>query len=279
VKRRSRNLHSGRFLLSVALLAGGLIVGALISGCGGEKVESRWLDGEIVLDGVPNEWKGARTYIDNPNIVIGAINDETHLYIGLATPVRDLAMRIMGQGLIVWFEPKGRGDRKFGVRCPMGMADFKPGKPGGGDQARIGDLLQDAQTRLEIIGPSDDDTAILLNDGSHGVQVALGYRDGNFGYELKVPLAITGDRDFGIGGDTSKPIRVGFETPEINLESMRDAMPVRRPPGSDMGDDPGEMHRGGIDGEMRRGPMVGGTLEAIKVWTSITLATADGTPE
>jgi hypothetical protein len=274
VKRGSWNLQRGRFLLSVALIACWLL-----SGCGGEKVESRWVEGEIVLDGIPDEWKGYRTYIDSPNIALGAMNDETHLYIGLATPVRDIAARILGQGLIVWFEPRGRGDRKFGVRCPMGMADFKPLKPGGEDPARIRDMLRDAQTRLEIIGPSDDDTAVLLNDGTHGVEVALGYRDGNFGYELRVPLAITGDRDYGIGGDISKPIRVGFETPEVNLESMRDAMPARRPSGSDMGDGRGDMHRGGIDGEMTRGGMPGGTLEAIKIWISIKLAKPGGTPE
>jgi hypothetical protein len=274
VKIRLWNLQSGRFLLSLALIAS-----ALIPGCGDEKVESRWVDGEIVLDGIPDEWQGPRTYIDSPNIALAAMNDETHLYIALVTPVRSIAARILGQGLIVWFEPGDRGDRKFGIRCPMGMEDFKPMRGAGDDPARIRELLRDAETRLEILGPSDDDTAILLNDGARGVQVALGYRDGNFGYELKVPLAITGDRDFGIGGDVSKPVRVGFETPEANLEAMREAMPARKPQGGDIGDGRGDMHRGGIDGEMMRGAMPGGTLEAIKVWTSITLATADAGSE
>lgn len=274
MKSRSWNLQSGRFLLSVALAAC-----ALIPGCGDQKVESRWVDSEIILDGIPDEWQGSRTYIDSPNIVLSAMNDETHLYIALVTPVRSIAARILGQGLVVWFEPKGRGDRKFGIRCPMGMEDFKPMRGAAEDPARIRELLRDAETRLEILGPSDDESAILLNDGARGVQVALGYRDGNFGYELKVPLAITGDRDFGIGGDVGKPIRVGFETPEINLEAMRDAMPARGPQGGDMGGGRGDMHRGGIDGEMMRGGMPGGTLEAIKVWTSITLATPDGGQE
>ena len=224
MKRRSRNLQSGRFLLSLALLAW-----AIVPGCGDEKVESRWADTEVVLDGIPDEWQGSRTYIDSPNIALGAMNDGTHLYIGLATPVRSVAARILGQGLTVWFEPKGRGDRKFGIRCPMGMEDFKPMRGAAENPARIRELLRDAETRLEIIGPSDDDTAILLNDGSQGLEVALGYRDGNFGYELKVPLAITDDRDYGIGGDVGKPIRVGFETPEMNLESMREARPASRP--------------------------------------------------
>jgi hypothetical protein len=253
-----------------------LIAFALIPGCGDKKVESRWVDGEIVLDGIPDEWKSPKTYIESPNIVLGAMNDDTYLYIAMATPVRSIAARILGQGLIVWFEPKGRGDRKFGVRCPMGMQDFKPIRGSAEDPARIRELLRDAETRLEIIGPSDDDTAILLNDGSHGVKVAMGYRDGNFGYELRVPLAIAGERDYGIGGDTGRPIRVGFETPEMNLEAMGESMPARRPPGKDIGDGwGGGMGRGGIDGDMMRGGRPGGTLEAIKVWTSITLATAD----
>jgi hypothetical protein len=237
------------------------------------------MDGEIVLDGIPDEWQGSRTYIDSPNIAIGAINDGTYLYIGLATPVRSVAARILGQGLTVWFEPRGRGDRKFGIRCPMGMEDFKPMKGAGEDPARIRELLRDAETRLEIIGPSNDDTAILLNDGSHGVEVALGYRDGNFGYELKVPLAITVDRDYGIGGDPDHPIRVGFETPEMNLESRREARPANRPSGGDIGDGRDDLHRGGIDGDMMRGGMPGGTMEAIKVWTSITLAKPQNTSE
>ena len=275
MNRRSWNLQSGRFLLSLALLAS-----ALVPGCGGEKVESRWVDGEIVLDGIPDEWQGSRTYIDSPNIALGAMNDGTHLYIALATPVRSVAARILGQGLTVWFEPKGRGDRKFGIRCPMGMEDFKPMKGAAEDPARIRELLRDAETRLEILGPSDDDTAILLNDGTYGVQVALGYRDGNFGYELRVPLAIAGERDYGIGGDPGKPIRVGFETPEVNLEARREARPASRSPGGDIGGGRGDgMHRGGIDDDMMRGGMPGGSLEAIKVWTSITLATADAGSE
>jgi len=278
VNRRSWNLRSGRFLLSLALLAC-----VLVSGCGDKKVESQWTEGEIVLNGIPDEWQGARTYIDSPNIVLGAMNDGTHLYIALATPVRSVAARILGQGLTVWFEPKGRGDRKFGIRCPMGMEDFKPMKGAAEDPARIRELLENAATRLEILGPSDDDTAILLNDGMSGIEIAMGYRDGNFGYELKVPLTITDDRDYGIGGDPGKPIRVGFETPEMNLEAMRDAMGGQRPSGAGTGKGRGGgrpgggVDVGGIDDDVMRGGMPGGSLEAIKVWTTISLATPGGT--
>jgi hypothetical protein len=208
------------------------------------------------------------------------MNDETHLYIALATPVRSVAARILGQGLTVWFEPKGRGDRKFGIRCPMGMEDFSSMKGAAEDPARIRDLLENAATRLEVLGPSDDDTAILLNDGSSGIEVAMGYRDGNFGYELKVPLAITDERDYGIGGDPGQPIRIGFVTPEANMEAMREAMSDRPPPGGDFGDGRGDgMHRGGIDGDVMRGGMRGGSLEAIKLWATVTLAEPGGKSE
>ncbi len=274
MKRISWNLRSGRFLLPLALLTCTLVLG-----CGDEKVESRWSEGEIVLDGIPDEWQGSRTYIGSPNIVLGAMNDETHLYIALATPVRSVAARILGQGLTVWFEPKGRGNRKFGIRCPMGMEDFKTMRGAAEDPARIRELLKDAATRLEVLGPSDDDTAILLNDGTSGIEIAMGYRDGNFGYELKVPLAITGERDYGIGGDPGQPIRIGFETPEVNMEAMREAMGGRRPPGGDIGEGRGDgMHRGGIDGDIMRGGMWGGSPEAIKVWTTVSLATSGVIP-
>jgi hypothetical protein len=312
-------LISGRPRSGGLLLALTLLVAVLALSCGGEKVQSKWRDREIVLDGIPDEWHGARTYIESPNIALGVMNDEIYLYISLATPVRSVATRFLNQGLTVWFEPKDRGNRVFGVMCPMGMAGFdlggrpaaRPGGETGGpgadtgsgadmrsrdrrgrdaagadaaeDPGRIKELIKNAATRLEILGPDEDDTAILLNDGTQGVEVAMAYRDGNFGYELRVPLAINDDRDYGIGGDREKPIRVGFETPEIKREETRRNMPDRRPPGGDMGGDMGGpgggMPPGGMDGGGMRGGMRGESLQAIKVWISVTLATGPGGEE
>ncbi len=270
----------GRLRYGSFLSALSLTVCALLPGCGDEAIQSRWRDKEIVLDGIPDEWQGSRTYIDNPNIAVGAINDETHLYIAMATPVRSVAARILGQGLTVWFQPRGRGDRIFGVRCPMGMEDFKPMRGAAEDPARIRRLLEDAATRFEILGPGDDDRAVLLNDGNSGIEVAMGYRDGSFGYEIKVPLAIADERDFGIGGDPGKPIRVGFETPEISMDAMREAMRGQGPPPDDIAEGRGDgMRPGGLDDDMMRGGMRGGSFEPIKVWLSISLAAAGGSSD
>lgn len=280
MKRRSGTLQWGGFILPLALLAC-----TLVPGCGGKKVESRWAESEIVLNGIPDEWQGSRTYIDRPNIALGVMNDETYLYIALSTPVRSVVARILGRGLTIWFEPKGRGDRKFGIRCPMGVEDSRPagGAPEGPgkmeDPARIREMVENAAARLEVIGPGDDDTAILLNDGRSGITVAMGYRDGNFGYELRVPLAIEDERDYGIGGDPGKPIRIGFETPKVNTEEMREAMGYREPPAGGIGDRPGGgMPSGGTplggmgDDGMRGGMRGSGFAESIKVWITVSLA-------
>ena len=49
-----------------------IILLGLAAGCGGLQLASALRTGEVSVDGVPDEWQGAITYIEDPNVTLGA---------------------------------------------------------------------------------------------------------------------------------------------------------------------------------------------------------------
>jgi len=45
------------------------------AGCGGPKLDSKWRDAEVTIDGVNDEWQGAMNYIEKANAAVGFLND------------------------------------------------------------------------------------------------------------------------------------------------------------------------------------------------------------
>lgn len=89
-------------------------------GCMQSELASRWLDREITIDGKNPEWAGAEAYYDeDQGIKIGLFNDESNLYVYLATWHRQLEMQILSNGLTIWFDPKGGTEQTFGIAYPL----------------------------------------------------------------------------------------------------------------------------------------------------------------
>ena len=253
---------------------------ALTSGCGEEEIESKWRDREITINGIADEWQGTRTYIEDPNIAVGVMNDENHLYLSLSTPVRSVAAQIVTLGFTVWLDPDGGKDKTFGIRCPIGFEDFKMMGEAAGEPDRLKELFGQAAERLEILGPAGGGSVMMVNDGSSGIEVGVSHRDGTFGYELKIPLTTDSGAAYALGSGMSQLVGIGFETPQVDMEAIREAMGGDMPrgggwPGGGLEGGPpgGDMGGGMPGGGMRGGRMRGGRPEPIEIWAKVTLAT------
>ena len=160
------------------------ILPMLILGASGKKqrIDSRWKDRDITIDGDNGEWPGPLVPVDeHQRLDAAAANDGQFLYLVLSTSDATLRAQIMGQGLIVWFDPGG-GDRKaFGIKFPVGMASGDmPGRGRGfhrpdpsGSGSGQGDSSGRAVTleppnRLEIFGPDKDDAHSFVADKAPG---------------------------------------------------------------------------------------------------------------
>jgi hypothetical protein len=241
-------------VLGLALAVGAAVLG----GCGGLNITSVWRDRDVVIDGVPAEWEGTSTWVENPNVAVGVMNDSQYLYLCFSTPVRGIAAEVIHGGLTVWFDPKGRLNKTFGIRCPVGFrgapghmgaspgAEEAHGTPEGtprersggagawSDSARVSgmspDWLRQAAGELQVIRPDRGDTLTLAAAQAGGIQVMLGYDSGRLVYELRVPLESGSGEAYGIGYVGGGKIGVGFETPQPTQEMQGWERGRRRPP-------------------------------------------------
>ena len=145
------------------------------------------------------------------------------------------------------------------------------------------EAFEQSLTELEIIGPEKDKTQRYRVGELAGVEVKTGDSRRNFFYEIKVPLDKGRLYPFSIALDPGEKLGLGFETPELDREAMKEQMR-----GGGMGGGRGGMGggRGGIGGGRGggrggRGGFGGGRgnraqmFESFKLWVSVELSTED----
>jgi hypothetical protein len=273
-------------LALVALAA--ISIGAL-AGCGGLELTSTWRDREISIDGIPAEWEGRTTYIEKPNSAIGVMNDDQYLYLCFSTPSRAVAAQVLQQGLTVWVDGEGGKKKRLGIHCPIGgAAPQRPKAPHATsvDARAFEEIVrrgvEDAGARMEIIGPGADDRVMLASSEGRGVEVKLGEEGGRLVYELKVPLRVTEDHPFAVGGGVTKAIGIGLETPKMTAEGFGGRAELGEMPGGSGGEGPeGEGEPGdfgsGPPGEGGMGGRRGGPsgMAGLSLWGKVHLASAE----
>ena len=235
------------------------------------RLESRWRDRDIVVDGDNGEWAGPLVAVDAKYPVTAAVaNDRDFLFLALSTGDAAMRRQIMREGLIVWFDPAGGDQKHFGIKFPVGLALTMAGKDGRGrpgpDQLDEPNRI-DPPNRLEVYGPAKDDVHSLVPEAAPGIAVKVGEVAGYLVYELKVPLASTPQTPYAIGGKPGSVIGLGLETPKS--EALRRG-------GGFSGRGPG---MGGLGGGMGRRGGMGGRREGefdrpkpLKAWASVELA-------
>lgn len=254
------------------------------------RIDSRWRDRQITIDGDSGDWQGPLLPIDEKQPVsVAAVNDAQFLYVVLTASDQAARMQIMRDGLIVWFDPAGGDKKHFGIKFPVGMelgagrGGFGRGRSRGDDPLSrprsIGDEPgQDPgqratgfepANRLEVLGPKKDDAHSFVLDRAPGIEAKIAQVEGSLVYELKVPLAPTTEFPYAIEAKPGAAIGLGLETPKRDV-------PSRGGPGD------GGMGRGGIGGGRRGGGGMGGgrggdrrgfeAPKPMKTWAVLQLA-------
>jgi hypothetical protein len=304
-----------RYLLCRALRKGARVRQVLIGllallvlgnlGLAKPKVDSRWLEANVVADGRNQEWEGIIGELEKEELEIGLLNDEDFLYLSLSFPQRPQMMRTLMLGLIVWFDPKGGKKRKFGVRFPVGMRsmNFQPTAQeaaGGPETPRQRPSREEINKRLvemlqlvEII--DDGEESRMPAEEVPGISAGVGAQDAGIFYELKVPLRRSEQHPYAISVRPDKPLGLGLENPEYKRPSGMSRPPGMSGGGPGMG---GGMGGGGMgDPEIGGGGMGGGgggmsgggmgrqrsgggrpmpQMERLKVWMEVNLANVEG---
>lgn len=261
----------------------GLAIGSLfLLGCGEPKLVSRWVDREIKVDGNHLEWEGAVYSVEDLDGSIGLFNDDSNLYICLATTDQDLMRQVLGQGLTIWFDPEGGKEEGFGIRFPLGMRERGLGgerREGGmlgremmerPDPSAMRASLEESEPELEIVR-GEEATRMFVAQAA-GIDLKIDETNGAFVYELVVPLDAGDSRPFAIRAAPGQTIGVGFKTPEMERPSMGRGGQGGMPDGA-----MGGGRRGGGKGGGGRGGMMGGRSRPnmptpLDVWLQVDLA-------
>jgi hypothetical protein len=238
------------------------------------KLSSRWGNCDS------NSEHGPLTeFSKNSPFSIGACNDQDFLYLVLRTSDSGMRMRMLQEGLVVWFDPKGGTKKEFGIEYPTGQRGGRGGRPGGyGGRQRGGDVdamwaqaqSDGALNALEVLGPKKEDRLRLVTSRTDDPKVTISTAEGTVTYQIRVPLSATGEYHYTVGAAPGSVIGLGLATPSDDEEEGRTAMRGGRGSGRGGGGRGGRGGRGGYGGYGG-----GGDFERpkpLKEWTTLKLA-------
>ncbi len=145
------------------------------------KLDSRWLDREIVVDGEIDEWREALVYFGSVDAFVGLYNDSTSLYVCLYSQNPEVSNQLATDGLRLRIESKKSG--AFVVHFPRGER-----RDPGSERRPDGDRTPAATDVVELTLPGRRDPVAVAPRGEAGLEARVSHR-GSFAYELRLPLA------------------------------------------------------------------------------------------
>ena len=279
------------------------LLALLLLSCGGLKIDSRWPDRDIVIDGDDADWQDLKLYVRDWPVDIGVANDDDFFYVTLSTADRNLQRQAIIRGFEVWVDPSGGRSKILGVRYPLGLLNTdREAAEQFGDPAFAYDIqsrrfhdereklqgagpaqLQEAFERVlatqqpMLLGKGEKEIRSLTMLGEKDVRVMVTLTEGRLVYEARFPLE--GHHPLPrLPSKPDKSISVGFRTREIEFQrrfDTRDHIAT----GGGFGGSAGEYGQGGYGngyegGRRRSSGFNTNNLQPIEEWTKITLATS-----
>ena len=156
------------------------------------KLQSAWIDREIVIDGEPEEWRDRLVYVASADTFVGLLNDDRYLYICLYSRSPQVAQELIAGGLRLRVESKSGGKRSVSY-------------PKAGEQAG-------SSVDLRISG---GETYSVDVGGTAGVEAASSFR-GSFVYEIKLPLMREENWPWALETAPGEAIKLTFENPQVD---------------------------------------------------------------
>jgi hypothetical protein len=272
-KTKGHVLNIKQSLIACAL---GILVLCTV-GCEEQKLDSNWLDREIIIDAKSDDWLDTLYYFESEMVSLGFFNDKSHLYVCMLAEHPILQAQVVGLGFTIWFDPDGGKEKAFGIKFPIGMRRDKEQMDFGGmgegelDRKKMREAFEKSLADLEILGPGGAKQRIPVEEAK-GIEIKVRNQTGLFVYELKLPLKSDEEHPYAVGANAGAAIGVGLEIPEVDMDEMRNAM--RDKMGGQGGMPPGGGgSRGGMGGSMgRRGGQRPKMPNGLDVWASLQLS-------
>jgi hypothetical protein len=227
----------------IAVLAAALVA-IPFTGCHKVELQSRSKDREIVVDGDASDWKGLLDYVEDAGFSWGLMNDQSHLYIAIASSDREVQRQIMHSGLYLWFDEGGKESKNFGVHFPVGMRESSAeietpaGPPRGRPDSLMTEFFENTRD-IMLYSPVNEEWRMTTVGSTGDADAVAGYEKNALVLEYKVPLGRLGEAGYGIGAPTGGVIGVGLESPEVKAPRTRQDGPPGDGSGPGRGESPG----------------------------------------
>ena len=240
----------------------------LFAACTEHRIVSRWKDRDIIIDGIDNEWQGARYLIDKKNITIGVMNDESSLYIRLSTHNKVLQSMIAEQGMSVVFEAPREKGKLITVKYPVGNSQSEPdslASDEGFDMKKISsDIAESLKSGHITIKKGDISQALSLSEAAdEGIECRMAVEGGQLVYELRMPINSSASKLAEIDAPPGESIEIEIKIEEASrLKKQKDEYARNNKDANN------RLTRRGS----RRPPSIGKFSKAIAFWIKIDLA-------
>lgn len=215
---------------------------------------------DIKVDGDLKEWGDSLRYFnEEKKLNYTLANDKENLYVTMRLNDRSEQTRVLGAGLTLSIDTKGKKKGTFMLTFPMAEAGDKPNmammarKPGEENvtQEDRDQLLRARLTKLreiKVVGFKDIEGDVITTTNTYGIKAAINYdANGYLVYEASVPLKFFGDYKADKDQWAFNLKINGLTKPEIKEGSPG----AGGPPGGGMGG--GMRGGGGMGGGGRRG--------------------------
>ncbi len=164
----------------------------------------------VTIDGDLNEWGDSlRYYNEDQKLYYTLANDKDNLYMAIRINDRSEQRRILGAGLTLSIDTKGKKKETFSVTFPIGgkpdmapdddtqsLDGSKPNAVDNHDEKLKANLTKLRQIR--VTGFKDVESELITTSNTYGFKVAIDFdKDGNLICEAAIPLSLFHADDIG----------------------------------------------------------------------------------
>lgn len=219
--------YSGKNILRLIKLILPVIL-LLIAGCGEVKMTSSGRTDEILIDGDISDWQGHLLPVDDKPVSVGFQHDDQFFYGCLVTSDPMTQRKILIRGLVLWISEEPAQTPALGIKYPIGVmaSGVNPGelmRKGYRNNAQNMAMIYEMTLNdLEIQSPEDTEfrSMTIRKLAGSGLEISTDLKNGQWVYELKVPLKADEGFAYSVGGIEAKQIKLKAENPEIDMSAM-----------------------------------------------------------
>ena len=164
----------------------------------------------VTIDGDLNEWGDSlRYYNEDQKLYYTLANDKDYLYMAIRINDRSEQRRILGAGLTLSIDTKGKKKESFSVTFPIGgkpdlapdddtqsLDGSKPNTVDNHEEKMKANLTKLRQ--IKVTGFKDVESELITTSNTYGFKAAIDFdKDGNLIYETAIPLSLFHAEDMG----------------------------------------------------------------------------------